>query len=286
MAHKVLNGNHLAINVPVSGACRWLALCGGPPRSVPEPLTDRTMRDSRVHATLLGSTLLAAGVAAAWAADARRRSRRYRVLHRTMVDLLLNAITAGDAETARHSRRVANLTDALAGELGMGREERATLRVASLLHDMGKIDDRFFDIVHSRDGLTPEQRAEIKSHPHESADILKPLERFHPGITRIVCTHHECWDGSGYPDGLEGREIPLEARIIAVADVFDALTQQRSYRAGNPPEEVLGKIREGAGRHFDPGIVRLLDRPRVWERYEEVARAGRVEEARARDGDG
>lgn len=237
--------------------------------------------------TFWGGALLAAGLTgAAWARDARRRSRTTRRLHRTLVDLLLNAITAGDAATARHSRRVANLTDALAEQLGMRREERVTLRVASLLHDMGKIDDRFFDIIHSHGPLTERQRAEMKDHPHESADILGPLERIHPGITGIVSGHHECWDGSGYPDGLVGDEIPLGARIIAVADVFDALTQRRAYRDALSPEEVRRQIRGGGGKHFDPGVVRVLDRPEVWAYWKEIARGGAVEEEQAGEEDG
>lgn len=240
------------------------------------------MLDTRTARALAGGALVLAGAAAtAMAADARRMRRRNRRLHRTLVDLLLNAITSGDAATARHSRRVADLTDALAEPLRMGREERATLRVASLLHDMGKIDDRFFDIVHSHGPLTEQQRAEIKDHPHESADILGPLERIHPGITPIVSGHHECWDGSGYPDGLAAEEIPLGARLIAVADVFDAMTQPRPYRDPLAPDEVREQIREGAGRHFDPGLVRLLDRPEVWERWTGIARAGCADERRA-----
>ena len=235
-----------------------------------------------VRAIAGGSLVLAGAAAAALATDARRQRRHNRRLHRTLVDLLLNAITSGDAATARHSRRVANLTDALAEPLGMGREERATLRVASLLHDMGKIDDRFFDIVHSHGPLTAAQRAEIEEHPHESAHILEPLERIHPGITPIVSGHHECWDGTGYPDGLAGEDIPLGARLIAVADVFDALTQPRAYRGPRSPTQVLGTIREGTGSQFDPDVVRLLERPEVWTWWTEIARAGCVDEVRAR----
>ncbi|HEX7241230.1 MAG TPA: HD domain-containing phosphohydrolase [Longimicrobiaceae bacterium] len=232
----------------------------------------------------LGGALAAAGaLGAAWAADARRRSRERRRLHRTMVDLLLNAITAGDPVTARHSRRVADLTDVLAGELVMDRGERATLRVAALLHDMGKIDDRFFDIVHSRSPLTPEQRAEIEGHPHESAHILQPMERIHPGITRIVSSHHECWDGDGYPEGLRGDRIPLGGRLISVADVFDALSQPRSYREPLPPEEAVAEIRKGSGRQFDPDVVRLLERPGVWRQWSEIAREGNEAERRAQE---
>jgi putative nucleotidyltransferase with HDIG domain len=240
----------------------------------------------RAPGLLLQGALLGAGiVGAAWRVHARRRGEHTRMLHRTLVELLLNALTADDSATARHSRRVADLTDALAGALRLGREERATLRVAALLHDLGKVDDRYFDILHARGRLTPEQRAKMQTHPWQSANILDPLERFHPGIKDIVSSHHECWNGKGYPRRLKGEEIPLGARAIAVADVFDALSQPRSYHAATPPEEVLGCLRDDAGTHFDPAVVALLDRPEVWRRWEEVARRGLAEEAAAHRGE-
>jgi putative nucleotidyltransferase with HDIG domain len=189
---------------------------------------------------LAGAMLAAAGVvAAAWGMDAMRRERTAAQLHRDMVEILLNALTAGDPVTARHSRRVADLSYALAQAAGMHGAELRTLRIAALLHDMGKIDDRFFHIIHSRKPLTRQQRAEIKGHPHESAHILAPLETEHPGIQQIVSSHHECWDGSGYPRGLQDAEIPLGARIISVADAFDAMTQPRKYRDALPLEKAL-----------------------------------------------
>lgn len=225
--------------------------------------------------------LAAAGlVATAWWIDAARRDQRAAQVHRTLVDLLLNALTAGEASTARHSRRVANYTDAVARALGFSRQEHATLRVASLLHDMGKIEDRFFDIVHSRHPLSPEQRAEIRKHPSESAYILQPLEPLHPEITAIVGSHHECWDGSGYPRGLQGEAIPLAARIISVADVFDAMTQTRSYREGLSFEEGMRELQAGAGERFDPGVVELVASPEVQRRWREIFWSGRAEEAR------
>ncbi|MBW3569795.1 MAG: HD domain-containing protein [Gemmatimonadetes bacterium] len=220
---------------------------------------------------LAGVAAASAGlVGVAWMADVARRRREARRLHRRMVDLLLNALYAGDPVTARHSRRVADLSFALAEAVGMRGRDLHTLRVAALLHDMGKIDDRFFHIVHSRTPLSEAERAQIKNHPHESAHILAPLEAEHPGITQIVSTHHECWDGSGYPHGLQELEIPLEARIIAVADAFDAMTQPRKYREAMPVDDALRALREGAGSQFDPALVHLAEAEPVRAVWEQI----------------
>lgn len=234
------------------------------------------LHEQRQTAALAGAVLATAGlVAIGWAVDARRREENARLMHRRLVDLLLNALTADDPVTARHSRRVADLSYALAQACGgLSKREMATLRVAALLHDMGKIDDRFFLIVHSRKRLSDEQRAEIKHHPHQSAAILSPLEELHPGIQRIVSSHHECWDGSGYPCGLGGEEIPLAARIITLADVFDAMTQPRKYKEPMSVEEALEKLDEGAGRQFDPHLVELIESGAVLARWTEIAREG------------
>jgi len=236
---------------------------------------------ARTHpASLMAVALASAGVVgAAWLMDALRRDREMHLMHRRLVDLLLNALTADDPVTARHSRRVADLSFALAQACGrLPRREMATLRVGALLHDMGKIDDRFFTIVHSRKRLSPEQRAEIKHHPHQSAAILQPLEELHPGIQRVVSSHHECWDGSGYPCGLVGEDIPLAARIITLADVFDAMTQPRKYKDPMPLEEAIEKLDEGSGRQFDPHLVELIENGGVLPRWTEIARRGLEDE--------
>ena len=236
--------------------------------------------------SLAGAALVLAGLmAVAWTLDATRRARSERMLHRRTMELLLNALTAGDPATARHSRRVADLSYALGRAAGMHGSELRTLRVAALLHDMGKIDDRFFDIVHSRKPLTKQQRARIKGHPHESAHILAPLEPEHPGLRRIVSSHHECWDGSGYPAGLAEDDIPLGARIIALADAFDAMTQPRKYRDALPLDEALAELRKGSGTQFDPDLVDLACRPALREAWDQVAQRDLYAERRALDGE-
>lgn len=244
------------------------------------------MAKETVDRTGLRVVLIATGalLGFAWMMDASTRKRRLAEMHRDMVDLLLNALTAGDPVTARHSRRVADLSYAVALAAGMTDSDLRTLRVAALLHDMGKIDDRFFHIVHSRQKLTPEQRAEIKNHPHESAHILAPLEGQHPGIREIVSSHHECWDGSGYPHSAAGEDIPLSARIIALADAFDAMTQPRKYRDAMPVEQALAELRKGSGTQFDPRLVKLTADPEVRAAWETVVERDLFAERCALDG--
>lgn len=220
------------------------------------------------------------GLVLGWTVDAWRRDRQAHRLHRVLVDLLLNALHSGDPRTERHSRRVADLTDILAHTYGLDERRRARLRIAALLHDLGKIDGEIFKIVQSRRPLSSSERATIEGHPHASADILRPLEKIHPGIGRIVESHHESWDGTGYPRGLRGAEIPLEARIMAAADVFDAMSQQRSYREAQAIDEVLEQLREHAGTKFDPEVVRRVERADVLSRWAEIAEGGHSEERR------
>lgn len=239
------------------------------------------MRVPRPHAALASAVATSALTGLAWGLDARRRARRAALVHRTMVELLLNTLCAGDPTTARHSRRVADLTDVLGRTYRLSREGRTRLRVGALLHDMGKLDDHVFPLVHGRKRLNESERAQMQNHTNESADILLPLESIHPGISLIAESHHERWDGSGYPQGLSGEQIPLESRIISVADVFDALTQRRSYHDPVEVEEALQRLEAEAGTTFDPRVVARVRRPEIWKEWVEIARAGRREEERA-----
>lgn len=232
----------------------------------------------RPPASLLGAVSTLALAGAAWGLDARRRTKRAALVHRTMVELLLNTLCAGDPATARHSRRVAALTSAVGRTFRFDRDGRARLRVGALLHDLGKLDDDVFPLVHSGHRLSDQERGQMQDHTHQSADILEPLESIHPGISLIVESHHERWDGEGYPQGLSGPEIPLESRIISAADVFDAMTQPRSYHEAAEPEEVLRVLQQDAGTKFDPEVISHVSRPEVWSEWLEIERLGRREE--------
>lgn len=233
---------------------------------------------SALHTFLLGASLGASVVGIAWSIDAVNLARRSSRLHRVLVDLMLNTLSAGDAVTERHSRRVADLAEILFRRFRVPARQHSTLRIAALLHDLGKIDDRFFHILHSCEPLSPSDRAMIEEHPQEGADILKPLESIHPGLSEIIEAHHECWDGQGYPNGLKGEEIPLGARIISVVDVFDALTQPRSYRDPLPIDEAMDEIRRGSGSRFDPMIVESLQDPVVHRKMAAIALRGQAQE--------
>lgn len=200
----------------------------------------------------------------------QRRSRR--AVERfagAAMQTLLNAIEANDEQTGMHVRRVAAYALIIANAAGLDeRTCRAVERVA-LFHDIGKIDEALFDIVHERTKLTAAQRREIDTHPRRGADVLAPLKAFYPELPEGVLAHHERWDGSGYPRGLRGSRIPLEARIVTIADTFDAVAHSRHYREGSGLKKAADVIAAGRGTQFDPDLVDLALLPPVMR---EIAR--------------
>ncbi len=170
-----------------------------------------------------------------------------------VVHALTSAIDAKDPYTCGHSDRVARVSVRLAQELGLNEEQLNTLYMAGLLHDIGKIgiDD---NVLRKPGRLTPAEYEHIKLHPTLGYNILrdlKPLEEALP----VVRHHHEQWDGKGYPSGLQGRETPLLARIVAVADAFDAMSSDRPYRKGMPAEKVGAIFEQGSGIQWDAEVV-------------------------------
>jgi putative nucleotidyltransferase with HDIG domain len=163
------------------------------------------------------------------------------------------ALEARDAYTQGHSERVATFSVVLARELGMREEQVAAIRDAALLHDVGKIGIRE-DILNKPGRLTPQEFAHIQTHPEVGASILGKMEAVRH-LVPAVLHHHERFDGKGYPHGLAGSSIPLEARIMSVADCFDAMTSKRPYRDGLPFEEAVETIRQCSGTQLDPTVV-------------------------------
>ena len=163
------------------------------------------------------------------------------------------AMDLRDRETEGHSRRVADMTVRLATLMGVGEKDLVHMRRGAFLHDMGKlgIPD---SILHKPGKLTEEEWVIMRQHPQLAYDMLIFIEYLHPALDIPYC-HHEKWDGSGYPRGLKGEEIPLAARIFAVIDVWDAVTSERPYRPAWKEEVALDYIREQSGKHFDPQVV-------------------------------
>lgn len=169
------------------------------------------------------------------------------------VQALAAALEAKDVYTRGHSGRVANWARACARALGLGAEEKEQVYLAGLLHDLGKIGLRE-DILLKPGPLTEEERKEMQSHPVVGARILEPA-RFPAAVITAVRHHHEDYGGGGYPAGLAGEEIPLLARIIRVADTYDAMTSARSYRQALTQRQAREELRRWAGRQFDPCVV-------------------------------
>lgn len=172
------------------------------------------------------------------------------------IKVLADSIDARDSLTAGHSEQVTHYTEKIGEELGLCEDEIATLRIASLLHDYGKIGVP--DTILCKNGpLTTEERAIINTHPAQTEKILNqiPFPQHQAQIPLIAGCHHEHWDGSGYPRGLKGVEIPLGSRIIAVADFFEAITTRRHYRRPMPLDVAIQLLKKESGTHFDPSIV-------------------------------
>ena len=166
------------------------------------------------------------------------------------------ALALRDKETEDHTLRVTELTLHTARIYGMGDEELVHVRRGALLHDIGKmgVPDA---ILLKEETLTPEEEEIIHNHSQYAFNILKRIAYLRPALNIPYC-HHEKWDGSGYPRGLKGEEIPIAARIFALADIWDALISERRYRKAWPREKVVEYIRSRASTHFDPNLVELF----------------------------
>src|ERR1700680_1251866 len=188
----------------------------------------------------------------------KRHAEQVSSLHLRTIEALALAIEAKDATTGEHLQRVRVYAMELAKELGLSADETEALQAASVLHDIGKL--AVPEHIISKPGkLSPEEFEKMKIHPTVGAEILEQVDFPYP-VVPIVRAHHEKWDGSGYPNGLAGEDIPIGARILAAVDCLDALASDRQYRKALPLEEAMAKVAEDAGKSFDPRVVAILQR--------------------------
>lgn len=227
----------------------------------------RSKTRRRVNTALSVAAGLSAGVLI------YRENKSRRLVERVVaaaLETLLNAIEANDEETGMHVRRVAAYALVIGDEAGLDARQCKSVERIALFHDVGKIHQALFDIVHDGKPLSREERQKIATHPLRGAQVLAPLAAFYPDLPAGVLAHHERWDGKGYPRRLRGEQIPIEARVVTIADTFDALTHNRRYRRGRSADAALAVIRNGRGKQFDPALVDLVLEPRVVHRLTRV----------------
>jgi len=186
------------------------------------------------------------------------------------VQSLAAALDARDGYTHGHSRRVTALAVALARNLGLADAAIERIRLAGTLHDIGKIGIRE-SVLNKPTALTRDEYAHIQTHPVIAQNILESIV-WEDETVRVIRAHHERYDGNGYPDRLAADDIPLGARILAVADAFDAMTSKRPYREPMDREQALAVLRHGRGRQWDPLVVEKLERlpPDLWQLWEDA----------------
>lgn len=229
---------------------------------------------------LLGAVLILVGYL--WIQELRDRYRLQKInialieaqkqLERAEIDSIATLVLTEEAKdpyVRGHSKRVTRAAVEIAQELGFSEDEQKAIERAGILHDIGKIG--ISDIILRKpDKLDEEEWTVIKKHPRRAVEILEPL-KFLTKEKEMICHHHERFDGKGYPDGLKGEEIPLGARILAIADTFDAMNSERPYRKPLPEDAIISELKNSSGTQLDPRIVTaflnlLKKKPSLWER--------------------
>jgi putative nucleotidyltransferase with HDIG domain len=177
---------------------------------------------------------------------------------RELLDLMVKAIEARDPYTSGHSIRVATLAKAIAQESKVSTEAIEEVYTAAILHDVGKIHEEFAPLLRKESKLTPEETALLQTHAAKSAELVGIISSFRGNVQNAVRSHHERWDGGGYPDGIGGDDIPIGARIIMISDTADAMMTDRPYRKRLPIEAVIAELQKYRGTQFDPRLVDLV----------------------------
>jgi HD-GYP domain-containing protein (c-di-GMP phosphodiesterase class II) len=203
------------------------------------------------------------------------RTRAERLSAATL-ETLLNAIDANDAVTGAHVRRVAIFALILGEAAELDERTLRSVERVALFHDIGKLHGALTDIFHDPEKLTPEERRAVRTHPQRGAEVLEPLSSFYPDLAKGVASHHERWDGTGYPRCLKGRRIPLAARVVTIADSFDAITHRRRYSHARSFSAATRAIEDGKGTQFDPDLVDLFLSQPVLSRIEQAMRKANI----------
>jgi HD-GYP domain-containing protein (c-di-GMP phosphodiesterase class II) len=237
-------------------------------------VTGRTLVDDVLVAPLVG--LLAYAISAwgypqtiaisaslIWVNRLYKANRELARNSEELLELMVTAIEARDPYTSGHSRRVSRLAMEIARCIGLPEREVKRIGVAGLLHDVGKIHEKYASILQKPDRLTKDEWLLMKDHPSDGEALIAKVSQLHD-ILQAVRHHHERWDGSGYPDGLRGESIPLMARVLTFADTIDAMTSTRPYRRGLTQGEVREELLKFSGKQFDPKIASVLLASNAW----------------------
>jgi putative nucleotidyltransferase with HDIG domain len=207
--------------------------------------------------------------------ELERERKKLEEINVATLGALINALEAKDPDFVGHSVRVAEMCASIADEMGLADDDIEAVRAAGRLHDIGKIGVRD-DVLKKKGPLTEDERRHVRDQVVIGFRILAPLSYL--GVAReFVRNHHEHWDGSGYPDGLKGEDIPIGARIVFAAEIFDAITSPRPYQERLTPEEGADQLRKLAGTKLDPDVVEAL--ARVVERQKALVFVTDMEEA-------
>jgi len=229
-------------------------------------------QDNLLRSLVLPTPILLAAALTAWLlatrwetlfADMTQKNQELTQAYDRAVEGWSRAIELADRETPGHTRRVTELALAIGREMGLSDQELADLRRGALLHDIGKM--YVPEQILSKSGALDEQEmAAMKRHPLYAYEMLSDIPFLHPAI-EVALYHHEAWDGSGYPSGLEGEHIPRLARIFTVADVWDSLSSDRRYRLGWAKAQIKTYLLSEAGRHFDPLVIEAITHLEIWQ---------------------
>lgn len=198
-------------------------------------------------------------------------------LNQDLLRIIVKTIEAKDPYTSGHSLRVARVSRQIGLVLELSHKRLEQLENAALFHDIGKIDLAYHDVIQNPRTLTDDEKAIIRSHPTRGAELLASIESLDPAIVEAVRHHHEFYDGTGYPAGLSGNQIPLFARVIMLADSIDAMASARAYRGPLPRDIILAELRNHTGRQFDPEITRQILQSNILDIALELARGAEVQ---------